>query len=107
MLAAITGMDGCENLRKISREKLTVFIDDVKNESNKEIKIIKFANLVDLVDAISKHEHSWFDEQKPLLLLLSETVEEISDTRTTAEFSSVHFQSDQAIEKLHELLLDF
>lgn len=107
MLAAITGMDGCENLRKISREKLTVFIDDVKNESNKEIKIIKFANLVDLVDAISKHEHSWFDEQKPLLLLLSETVEEISDTRTTAEFSSVHFQSDQAIEKLHELIVGF
>ena len=41
------------------------------------------------------------------MLLLSETVEEISDTRTTAEFSSVHFQSDQAIEKLHELIVGF
>ena len=39
MLAAITGMDGCENLRKNSREKLTVFIDDVKMNLIKKSKL--------------------------------------------------------------------
>ncbi|KAL6454047.1 TRA1 Transcription-associated protein 1 [Candida maltosa Xu316] len=107
MLAAITGMEGCENLRKIAKEKLSVLVDDVKNESDKEIKIVKFANIVDLLEAIAKNDNEWFVDQKDLLLTLSDLFQQISDTKATAALSSVHFQSDQAIEKLHLLIISF
>lgn len=107
MLATITGMDGCDNLRKIAKEKLTVFVEDVQNEPDKEVKIVKFANLIDLIEAISKHDDVWFNDQKELLLTLSKLFEQVSDTKSTAALSSVHFQSDQAIDKLHRLIILF
>ncbi|RCK57773.1 Transcription-associated protein 1 [Candida viswanathii] len=107
MLATITGMDGCDNLRKVAKEKLSVLVDDVKNEPDKEVKIVKFANLVDLIEAIGKHDDAWFDGQRDLLLTLSELFEQVSDTKSSAALSSVHFQSDQAIEKLHQLIISF
>lgn len=107
MLASITGMDGCDNLRKHAEEKIQVLVDDVTSESDPETKVVKFANIIDLVEAISKHDTEWFNGQKQLLTTLSEVLEDIHDISVAPILSSAHFRSSQAIEKLQQLIINF
>lgn len=101
MLASIAGMEGSEKIRSVAKEKLEAIFTDVQNESVDEIKVVKFANTIDLLESITKYEHEWFDNQKDLLLTLSELVDNIADIKSNASLiSSAHFQADQAIEKL-------
>ncbi|KAI5963026.1 TRA1 [Candida pseudojiufengensis] len=107
MLASIIGMDGCENLRKVAEEKFSVFIEEIENETDPEIKVVKFANLIDLTDAIAKHDKEWFNGQKNLLLTLSKFIEDAHEISTAPVLSAAHFQNDQAIVKLQHLVVEF
>lgn len=107
MLASIAGMDGCDNLRKHAEEKIQELVDDVTSESDPETKVVKFANIIDLVEAISKHDSEWFNGQKQLLTTLSEVLEDIHDVSVAPILSSAHFRSSQAIEKLQQLIINF
>ena len=107
MLASITGMDGCENLRKHAEQNIQVLVDDVTSESDPETKVVKFANIVDLIEAIAKHDTEWFNGQKQLLTTLSQVLVEIHDISVAPILSSAHFRSSQAIEKLQQLIVTF
>ncbi|KAG2731167.1 hypothetical protein G9P44_005583 [Scheffersomyces stipitis] len=108
MLASIAGMEGSEKIRSVAKEKLEAIFTDVQNESVEEIKVVKFANTIDLLESITKYEHEWFDNQKDLLLTLSELVDNIADIKSNASLiSSAHFQADQAIEKLSTIIVQY
>ncbi|EGW30360.1 uncharacterized protein SPAPADRAFT_143045 [Spathaspora passalidarum NRRL Y-27907] len=107
MLASIAGMDGCEQIRKVAEEKIQVLVDDIKGETDQEIKVIKFVNMIDLLESITNHDTEWFDGQKELLLTLSEIIEGISDAKQAPLISAAHFQSDQGIEKLQSIIVHY
>jgi transformation/transcription domain-associated protein len=108
MLASITGMEGCDKLRSAAKEKIGEIMEDLKTETNEEDKVVKFANMIDLLLAIGKNDNAWFNEQQELLLALSEMVENIMDIQSNAALiSSVHFQADQAIDKLQTIFTDY
>ncbi|CAI5760679.1 unnamed protein product [Candida verbasci] len=103
MLASIAGMDGCENIRKVAQEKIGALLEDLQTETEGEVKIVKFANMIDLINSIYTHDKLWFANQKDLLLSLSQLIEELN----VKLLSPAHFQSDQAIEKLQVLVVDY
>lgn len=108
MLASIAGMEGCEKIRNAGKEKINEIIKDVQEETNEEDKVVKFANMIDLLVAITENDREWFHEQSELLLKLSDLVEAVSKIQANANLvSPVHFQADQAIDKLQTILVNF
>ncbi|KAK6460742.1 hypothetical protein DFJ63DRAFT_239628 [Scheffersomyces coipomensis] len=107
-LASIAGMEGCDKIRDIAKEKIQSILDDVQNETVEETKVVKFANLVDLLEAITKYDHDWFDKQKDFLSNVSKLVENISKIRNNVPLvSPALFQADQAIDKLQVILINY
>ncbi|RLV84171.1 Transcription-associated protein 1 [Meyerozyma sp. JA9] len=108
MLAYFVGMDTCGNVRKVAKEKLDTIIGDVEAETDNEVKVVKFANLIELVQAIGSKDTEWFEGQKELLMKLSSLPEAISASMEQSPLvSSAHFQYDQAIVKLEQIIANF
>lgn len=108
MLASIAGMEGCEKIRNSGKEKIHEILKDVQEESIEEDKVVKFANMIDLLVSITKYDKEWFNEQGELLNKVSELVEDVTKIQNNASLvSSVHFQADQAINKLQTILVNF
>lgn len=108
MLAYFAGAELGPRIREIAKTKIDGIVEDLKNEQSSEIKVIKFANTVDLVASIAKFEGDWFSEQRGLLDSLSSISEEIIRLRGDLPLiSSTHFQADQSITKLQEIVVDF
>ncbi|KAK6203402.1 FAT domain-containing protein, partial [Scheffersomyces amazonensis] len=108
MLASIAGMDGSNKIRDMAKDKMSIILDDLTNESSEGIKVIKFANLVDLLEAITKYDYEWFDTQREVLSKVSEIVEQIAEIKNTVPLvSPALFQADQAIEKMVVILINY
>lgn len=108
MLAHFAGMKDCSKIREVAREKFSVILEDVQNEEQHEIKVIKFANTIDLLSSISEYDDEWFDQQKDTLLSLSAVVETIVNGKTqTPLVSSSHFQEDQSVSKLQDIIVKY
>jgi len=56
--AYFVSLKECSNLRKLTEERLALFVKLVKDEKNGELKCARFANLVDLVEGIQKGEQN-------------------------------------------------
>ncbi|KAK6458258.1 uncharacterized protein RJT20DRAFT_126237 [Scheffersomyces xylosifermentans] len=107
-LASIAGMEGCDKIRTVAKEKFAAILEDVQNESQDEVKVVKFANTIDLLKSIAKYETEWFDSQKELLLTLSKLVDRIVEIRDSSPLiSAAHFQADQAIDKLSGVVVEY
>lgn len=108
MLASIAGMEGCNKIRDSAKEKIDEILTEIDEEKNEEDKVVKFANTIDLIVSITKYDKEWFDQQKDLLLRLSDLVNNIVEIKGNASLvSSVHFQTDQAIENLQTILVTY
>lgn len=108
MLAHFAGMKDCSKIREVAREKFPTILEDVQNEESHEIKVIKFANTIDLLYSISEYDEEWFDQQKDTLVLLSDVVKTITNGKTQAVLvSSSHFQEDQAVAKLQVIIVKY
>lgn len=108
MLAYFAGCEDGPKIREVAITKMDGIIEDLKNEQSEEIKVIKFANTVDLVASIAKYDKEWFKEQAPLLDTLSSLMEEIISNKGLLPLvSNNHFQADQAISKLQITIVDF
>lgn len=108
MLAYFAGAEEGPRIREVSRAKIDEILEDVKNESSDEIKMTKFANTIDLVEAIAKHDKEWFSEQAPLLTNLSDLVSTIVDIKHRLPLvSATHLQADLAISKLQVIVVQF
>lgn len=108
MLAYFAGCEDGPKIREVARGKLETILEDLTNELSEEIKVIKFANTVDLVASIAKYDKEWFKEQAPLLHSLSSLMKNIVDQKGQLPLtSSNHFQADQAISKLQTTIVDF
>lgn len=108
MLAYFAGMKDCDKIRAVSKEKFPEILEDLKNEQQHDIKVIKFANTVDLLEAITRNDAEWFDEQKDTLLILSASIKDIIEVKNQSPLvSSSHFQADQAISKLQDVIANF
>jgi len=109
MLASIAGMEGCSNIRKVAREKINDICLEVENETVDDVKVVKFANIIDILEAITKYDNDWpADSQKELLLKLSQIVESIVEIKSNAPLTSAaHFQADQAMDKFQTILVKF
>lgn len=108
MLAYFAGADNGPKIREVAIQKMNGIMEDLKNETSDEILVIKFANTIDLVAAISKFEEEWFRQQALLLRELSMTAERIVNVKTSLPLvSNTHLQSDQAISKLQTIVVSF
>ncbi|CAK9440169.1 uncharacterized protein LODBEIA_P42690 [Lodderomyces beijingensis] len=107
MLASIAGTEGCENLRKAASAQIQFLAGDLRAETDPETKVVKFANLIDLVDAIAIHDKEWFGNQKDLLIGLSGIVGDINEITQAPVLTAAHFQGDQATAKLQHLVVEF
>ncbi|KSA03288.1 uncharacterized protein AC631_00926 [Debaryomyces fabryi] len=108
MLAYFAGLEDCTKIRDTAKEKFNDILKDLEEEPSEEIKVIKFANTVDLLKALSDFELEWFDEQKDLLLTVSSMVERIVEIKNQSPLiSSTHFQGDQAISKLQGIVVHY
>lgn len=54
--AYFVSLKKCRMLRKLTEERLALFVKLIKDEKNGELKCARFANLVDLVEGIQKGE---------------------------------------------------
>lgn len=108
MLAQITGMPECDNIRVHAKEKLGDLMTELELELNDEVKAVKYANFVDLLIAIVPHDAEWFSLQRPMLVKLLKMVPEMRKIKQEAALVlSVHFQLDQAVTKLLEIVVQF
>lgn len=108
MLAYFAGLEDCNKIRNTAKEKFSDILKDLEDEPSEEIKVIKFANTVDLLKSLSDFELEWFDEQKDLILTVSSMVEKIVDIKNQSPLvSSTHFQGDQAISKLQGIVVHY
>ncbi|PSK39382.1 hypothetical protein C7M61_001993 [Candidozyma pseudohaemuli] len=108
MLAYFAGCEDGPKIRAVAITKMDGILEDLKKETSEEIKVIKFANTVDLVASIAKYDKEWFKEQAPLLDSLSALMEDIIKNKGQLPLvSSNHFQADQAISKLQTTIVDF
>lgn len=108
MLAFFAGAEGGPRIREVAKSKLEAILEDLNAELNAEIKVVKFANTVDLVTAIAKHDTEWFSQQQPVLDTLSAVMEEIVVLKSTLPLvSNTHFQADQAVTGLQQIMVQF
>lgn len=106
MLAYFVGMDGCENLRSLIKEKMDGIVEDIESELDYEIKVIKFANAVDIMESMSKVESDWFKDQKDLVTKLFTMIKHVSKN-SVSQASASYFQSDQAAFKTQAIVIRF
>lgn len=108
MLAYFAGAEDGPRIREISKTKMNDFIEDVKSEMSDEVKLTKFANTVDLVEAIAKYDSEWFNELAPLLEVLSELVASVIEIkRRLPLISSSHLQTDLSIAKFQSIVVKY
>ncbi|CUM64287.1 uncharacterized protein PRCAT00001885001 [Priceomyces carsonii] len=108
MLASIAGMTGCSEIRKVAKLKLIDIIEELKSETDGDIKVVKFSNIVDLLVSITACEPEWLDSNKGILMTLFSLVDDIfSIEHSSPLVSTNHFQTDQAINKLDNLLIQY
>lgn len=108
MLASFAGMKDCNKIRDIAKERMQSIFDDVNQEQDAEVKVVKFANLIDLLDSISSCDKEWFITQKELLSNTLKMMEDIVDLQNKAALvSPSHFQADQAISKFLNIIVRF
>ncbi|ODV96782.1 hypothetical protein PACTADRAFT_39977 [Pachysolen tannophilus NRRL Y-2460] len=106
--AYFVGLESCDSLRTAVKENINAFYQNVSQETNNDIKCVKFSNLVDLISAISANDSDWFKSQKKLLLDISSVVAEVSNIELAAPLTSpIHFLVNQGIEKLQENFVKF
>ncbi|EGV61555.1 hypothetical protein CANTEDRAFT_131106 [Yamadazyma tenuis ATCC 10573] len=106
MLAHFVGLSECSNIRELMKEKFSEITDDLESETDYEVKVIKYANTVDLLEAMSENDNEWFNEQKDLTLKLFKMSQDVLNTNENSA-SSAYFQSDQAISKIQRLIVRF
>lgn len=108
MLAYFIGMESCGNVRNVAKEKIDTIIEDIEAETDNEIKVIKFTNLIELVEAISLQDAEWFENQEELLRRLPVVFESVKTSMNLSPLvSSTHFQVDQAVTKLEQIIARF
>lgn len=108
MLASFAAIPDCENIRTVAKERFDGIIQDLREEASTELKIIKFANTVDLVKAISEHDTNWFDSQKDLLVKLIELKENVLHLKDECPLvSPARFQVNQAVSYLHSIIVKY
>lgn len=107
MLAFFAGAKDGPRIREVAITKIDSIIEDVENETADEVKITKFANAVDLVAAIAKHETEWFKEQAPMLKRLTQVLETVVSIKENLPLiSAAHLQAEQATSKLQCVMVD-
>lgn len=105
MLAYFTGLEECKDLRDLIKTKFDDIIQDIEDETDNEVKITKFSNAVDIIQSMMM-DKGWFNDQKELIIKLfniSRQVGEFGD----ASSSPTYFQSDQAINKIQMIMIQF
>ncbi|CCE81661.1 Piso0_002324 [Millerozyma farinosa CBS 7064] len=108
MFAYFTGLPDCTNIRNIVKDKFNEILSSLKNEESDEIKVIKFANSIDLLVAISENDPEWIDEHKELFNeLLAECKLVVEIKRKASLVSSTHFQVDYAVDKFQVALVNY
>lgn len=107
MLAYFANEEDGANIREAAKAKIPEILADLVAEQG-ELKVVKFANLNDLVAAIARHDSEWLDEQAPMLEQMSGTVDEIIELKSSLPLvSGTHFQIDQALAKLQQTVVLF
>lgn len=108
MLASIAGMENCSNIRETAKSKIQEIYESVKQETSYEIKVIKFSNVIDLLDAICAHDKEWFDKNKDLLISHLELISSIINEKDGAtSTTSTYFQADQSISKFQSIMVKY
>ncbi|QFZ30488.1 putative transcription-associated protein [Clavispora lusitaniae] len=108
MLAYFAGAENGPKIREVAKQKMDGIITDLQNEASNEILVIKFANTVDLIAAISNYDKEWFAEQAPLLRNLSNLTEKIMGVKNQLPLvSTTHLQVDQAVSKLQTIVVRY
>lgn len=106
MLASFAAAEEGPRIREAAKLRLDDIVEDVMNETSVEIKVIKFANTVDLVEAIGFNESEWFSEQSPLLTKLVDIVADLMSSKSSIPLvSSAHLQLDQAVLRLQIIVV--
>lgn len=108
MLAYFAGEKDGPRIREVAKTRIDGIIEDLKAETDNEVKVTKFANTVDLIAAISRYDPEWLDQQQPLLETLSELVETLMKIKSALPLTSnTHLQTDQAISNLQIRIVEF
>ncbi|KAG7193884.1 uncharacterized protein KQ657_005082 [Scheffersomyces spartinae] len=108
MLAYMSGLENCLNLRTAAKLKLDTIFDKVINETVDEVKVIEFANTVDLFESLIKYDDEWFDTQIDKLEKLESLIPTIETIKENAPLvTGIHFQADQSINKLQSIMIKY
>lgn len=108
MLASFAGMKDCEKIRNVAKERIQAIYEDVVGETDPEVKVVKFANLVDLLESITTRDEDWFNSLKELLLSVLKMIEQIVELKyNSALISAAHFQADQSISKFLNIIVNY
>ncbi|ODV87142.1 hypothetical protein CANARDRAFT_26566 [[Candida] arabinofermentans NRRL YB-2248] len=106
--AYFAALPDSRNLRENIITQLSSFTQSLVQETNSELKYIKFANMVDLVAAIGSQDSEWLKEQGSVLRQLFDVSSDcLQHKKTAALVSPIHFQMDQSIAKLQSIFVDY
>lgn len=107
-LSAIIGMDHCENLRVSAKTNFNKFVLNLTNETNENHKLVKFSNIVDLINSIVKHDPKWIVNKFDFFILLFNILENI--VQLNGNLSSLfpfYFDYEKFVEKFQLILVKF
>ena len=108
MLAHFAAADGGPRIRAVAMQRMDAVVADVDGEPEHDVKITKFANAVDLVAAVLRHEPAWFANQAPLLRALTRLLRSVHTITVRLPLvSGAHFQAEQAVAKLQHVLVRY
>ncbi|OWB72805.1 hypothetical protein B5S31_g2527 [[Candida] boidinii] len=106
--AYFVGLPEAKELRDhVKKNLLSVFIPLVIKESNKDLKSVKYANIIDLITAIGNQDGDWLKSQKQLIKrLFAASNELLIHERGCALVNPIHLQLNQTMRKLQLLYIN-
>lgn len=106
MFAYFVSLEECSSLRDAVKTNFNSIVDDLENETDYQVKVTKFANTVDVLQALSTRDKEWFNEQKDLITKLFKMIKDVTRP-TELQTSATYFQADQAISNIEGIMVKF
>lgn len=106
MLAYFVSMDDCQNIRDLIKDKVLELVKQVEDEQDYEDKVVKFANTVDILEALSVKEPEWFNSQRETISSLFAVTKDVI-VNGKHQATAAYFRSDQAISKLQGIVVKY
>lgn len=82
---SILSMDSCKNLRKVARDQITTFEEQVTSQQTPESKCVAACNFVNMLSALNIDDNTWVVSQKKVIEYLVSITPETVDVSVSPQ----------------------